>query len=333
MKHFALLVVALFVGSSLLLWGCGGTDDVEQVSNIAFTPVPTATPVPKLCGNGVVDTVYEQCDTTAPGSSCPAGKSCVCCACLAPDETLGEREFTVARPPSKFLSSALGGADVSLQGVPWFLQPLRLVAGRPDPDAPAGQEPEAACSAPLVLAQDAIIGLAALDGSTACIKLFAEDSGGNLDCDGGSKQDVVVTQNSNGGDNEDPPVVETYVGTPGGPGSATLILARVVSINLPVGTQPPNCELIDYDNPLSIPGVEEKDVIDAGFAFTTNLGTGFVANPVQGGATVTLSVSADETFSCKDWTQTDARGKLLLPIPGLDTVIGDTVNMLLLTDK
>ncbi|GIW40522.1 MAG: hypothetical protein KatS3mg076_1099 [Candidatus Binatia bacterium] len=180
--------------------GCGSDDDDLARPNIAFTPLPTATPVPKLCGNGVVDEeVGEECDA-AGGPACSEGRSCVCCVCLGPGEELGVREFTVERPGSTFESS-ITKADVWLTGR--FLPgPIRLRAGRPDPNLPG----EEACTAPLVLDQDVILGFPLIDGSVLCTKIFAEGSRGAIDCDGGTAHDVLLTQDSKGDEEEDPAI-------------------------------------------------------------------------------------------------------------------------------
>ena len=321
------------------LAACGDSTLEQKQRVIAFTPPPTPTPVPKLCGNGVVDDVVgEQCEADG---DCPAGKACVCCLCLAEGETLGERVFSVARPGSQFLSTGLAGGDVSLN--PWLAGPLRLVAGRPDPSLPG----EEACSASLRLAEDAILGFSVLDGSTVCVKFFAEGSEGLIDCDGGTAHDVEFTQDSNGPDPEEPPVVTTGLGDPtlAGPGAATLRLARMVSINVPLAANPSRdpadvCFDLDYDDPLNPDqaarlGIDEGDVVETEIAFTTEEAVGIVTEALAGNAVkdeIRLSANGDN-FLCGAWTQEDSAGLLVGGLSGLDTIVGDTVNLFVLADR
>lgn len=357
MKVWHLLLALLVAGSFGLLASCGDSaDDDEFPNTIAFTPLPTATPVPKLCGNGAIDAGFEECEEDNDCNTA-AGESCVCCICLTDAEELGVKEFTIARPPSRFVSTGLAGGDVS-SGM-WLPGPLVLTAGRPDPNLPG----EAACSASMRLGQSmadgtlidgAIFGFGIIDGSTLCNMLFSdltvEEPANVIDCDGGTAQDVEISQNSNGGSDEDPPVITTGLGDPltAGPGAASIQLPRLVSIRIPFDPMTPNrtpadvCFGLNYENPSDPEQVAkyrlaDTDITDIPIAFTTKTGTGVVTNPLLPGGTtgttpITLSASG-ANFSCANWTAADGVGTLAGPLPGLDQVVGDTVNAFILTDR
>ncbi len=313
-------VVLTIAGLCLWIASCGGSND--HIVNIAFTPIPAPTPVPKLCGNGIVDTVVgEQCDPAAAENTCAAGQSCICCVCLADGEELGDRDFAITKPPSSFQSTGLGG-DVSTT---WVGGPLMIHAARPDPDL----LPEETCSANLALTEDGIFGFGAIDGTTACAKLFAAGSSGSVDCDGGTAHDVRLTQDSNGSGPESPVEIETGLGDPAaaGPGAATLTFERGVFVRLPFGSSTADCAGLDYEHPHDIPGV--LTVVDGPLAFTTTTGTNVVTNPKQGGDSIMISAMG-ENFSCGSWTDPNSAGLIIGPISGLDTIIGDTANALVL---
>jgi len=338
MKSWRLLGLLLVSGCLVLAAGCGGSNDSSS-GVIAFTPAPTPTPIPKLCGNGMIEPVVgEQCEAD---SDCSGGATCVCCLCLQPDQELGERDFSlVNNPPTKFLSSGLGGGNVSSAGS-WAPSVLKLMAGRPDPDLPG----EEACSAPVALAEDVIIGFNAIDGSVACTKVFADGSMGSIDCDGGSPQDLEYSQNSNGPGAADPPMITTGLGdgVTAGPGAGSFTVPNAVTFNLPGtgGFTQADCFNLDYDNPFSPDqmaqyGYKEKDVTITPLGFTTTRATGIVLNPktVTGGTApqpITLSATG-MNFLCGGWTTEDGPGVLVAPISGLDQVVGDTMNMFQLYD-
>ncbi|OGU03363.1 MAG: hypothetical protein A2W29_06695 [Gemmatimonadetes bacterium RBG_16_66_8] len=328
----------------MVLSACGDTsDDAQFASHIPFTPVPKATPVPKLCGNGTVDAGFEECDIAGP-NTCAGGTSCVCCVCLGPTDTLGDRTFRVARPPSQFLSSALGLADVAVAGIPWDVQEFTLRAGRPNPglnlERPEQGE-ESACQAAITAeapegADGAILGFRNPIG-TVCVKVFTDTAKGFIDCDGGSGEDVEYSVDSNGAGENSPPEITTGLGDPAGPGSLTLEFGRLVMVNVPLppgapgATTPPyDCTTVDYDDPLSTPGVKQTDVVDGPVGFTTTKSRGIVLNPRGGGPTLDFSVASDRAFSCVDWTNEAGSGRLVGAVAGLDApVVGDTMNFFL----
>lgn len=205
MKLWRLLGVFLFIGAVSILSACGDSNfDDHPGQGVAFTPTPAPTPIPKQCGNGEIDP-GEQCDEPIV-DACTGDQECVCCLCLSPGEELGTRTFTVARPPSGLYSSGLGGNDVA-QGLETLPGPLVMHAGRPDPTL-GGEE---ACSAPLTIEQNVIVGFRNPIGY-ACTKIFAEGSSGTIDCDGGTAHNIDYIIDSNGGGQESDPVIFTNLG-------------------------------------------------------------------------------------------------------------------------
>ena len=334
MKFGRLLGLLLVSGCLVLAAGCGGSNDSSS-GVIAFTPAPTPTPIPKLCGNGMIDPVVgEQCEAD---TDCSGGATCVCCLCLQPDQELGERDFSVLNnPPTEFDSSGLSGGNISVAGS-WLPSVLKLMAGRPDPTLPG----EEACSAPVALAEDVILGFNAIDGSVACTKVFADGSAGNIDCDGGSPQDLEYSQNSNGPGAADPPVIMTGLGDGviAGPGAASFTVPNAVFFNLPAGKgfTTATCMSLNYDDPLNPDqlaalGIDASKVTITPLGFTTKTGTGIVLNPKTAtGMTGTTPIMLSATgmnFACGTWTMEDGPGVLVAPISGLDQVVGDTMNMI-----
>ena len=212
---------------------------------------------------------------------------------------LGERSFTIARPESKFLTSALAGADVSTD--PWLEGPIQICAG---PDVGDGLHP-------IRLMQDAIFGLKVLDGSTVCVQLSAEGSEGDLDCDGGSAVDIRVTH-----DLPNNPVRESGLGLDAGTGAATLSVP-VAIVQLPVGSSVDDCATASFGNPFRL-------------GMTTGSASATVGNTSQGGNATIAATGAN--FDCDGWTTTDGPGALVGSFTELGTVSGDTANALLLAD-
>jgi hypothetical protein len=205
MKLWRLLAVLLFIGGVSILSGCGDSNfDSNPGGGVAFTPTPAPTPIPKQCGNGEID-AGEECDPPMDGA-CTGDQECVCCLCLSPGEDLGTHPFTIGRPPSGLYSSGLGGTDVAV-GLETLPGPLLLHAGRPDPTL----QGEEACSAPLTIEQDVIIGFRNPLGYN-CTKITAEGSSGTIDCDGGTAHNVEYIIDSNGNGQESDPVIRTNLG-------------------------------------------------------------------------------------------------------------------------
>ena len=84
------------------------------------------------------------------------------------------------------------------------------------------------------------------------------------------------------------------------------------------------------------PGAQPSDCTTAPFgpaeetAYTTELATATVAEPVQGGS---LSISLGGTsFSCSQWTVENGPGVLVSPRIVLDTASGDDAEILMISD-
>ena len=96
---------------------------------------------------------------------------------------LGERDFTPTRPGSQLLTSVQPGDGTQ---DPWVSDPIRICGG---PDL--GGDVHA-----LTLSADTVIGAPLGDGSTMCVRLFADGSEGSVDCNGTSAQYVLVVQHA-----------------------------------------------------------------------------------------------------------------------------------------
>lgn len=336
----AVLLVAGMALRLMTLSACGGSSNDDIAVEIAFTPTPTIVVV-RDCGDGVLGAT-EVCDASATGgdAACTSqGKSCLCCACLGPEETLGTRTFSLARPGSEFRNNILGCTDASVN--PWLEGPILIEAGRPDPET---------CVAPLRIAQDTILGFLQPIG-VACLKLYAADSEGSIDCDGGTTYDVEYEQNSNGGEPDSPPVIRRGLGDPtqtGASGAADLYMVRLTSILL---TNPPGqplpavdeCLAVDYDNPTSDPRIQPANVTNFPWALTTRNGRAIVLNPVQGVPPGEPNINcpgsgtdfAGQNFSCGRFSQEDSEGLLIGPLNALGQLGGalDTANLGLFADR
>jgi hypothetical protein len=283
-----------------------------------------------VCGNGVVE-AGEECDPegslSCPDPSSPSGAMLACqagCVCPGGSTTttttipgappLGPRNFTLANGAdpqgSHLYSSAFGGGDVATENS--FVGAIALTAGAPGGDGVA----------PLAVASNSFIGFKVISGDIVCVRIDAAGSSGKLDCDGGTPVDVSVTQNSNGSGANSPPVTQTEQGAPGPGGSgyfiATAHLAQCNSgnPNCPLVTSPSQCldaNMVNYDG---IPGGQGS--------FTTGTATATVQNASQGG-NPTISKTG-QPFSCANWT-TDGPGLLEIPVPFLDSPVGDLANV------
>lgn len=372
MKLWRLLAVLLFIGGVSILSACGDSNfDSHPGEGVAFTPTPAPTPVPKLCGNGEVDP-GEECDPPMDGA-CTGDQECVCCTCLAPDEDLGTRTFTIARPPTALRTSALNGIDAAI-GLDTLPGPLVMHAGRPDPDLPG----EAACSAPITIEQDTIIGFKVPVVGFACTKIFAQGSMGTIDCDGGTAHNVEYVIDSNGTGEESDPVIRTGLGrcctseagtdcaaepfeicdpeaepsdceepypvcsiVGAGAGAVTLQSPLTLTVMIVPSSSLEDCNCLANattpeeafaDCPLAPDSNIDTAITVSPVALTTEIARGIVVNPTQGGAPQEIE-GVGQNLSCADWDVTDSEGIFEMPLQGLDQIIGDTINMVVLGDK
>lgn len=186
-------------------------------------------------------------------------------------QPLGERVVVPVRPPSSFLVATGDGPPNDGSTGPWNADALRLAAGTPGIDGVA----------PLALAADAVLDVPVFDDQHLCFKLFAAESRGFLDCDGGSLADVFVSQNSNGAGEAS--ALSIAIGTaPGSPGAARMAVVFAVTVAAS------SCAGVDFDSLPTFPGI-----------LTTGRLVSTVTQARQGGD-VTLDVRG-ESFSCADW--------------------------------
>jgi hypothetical protein len=136
------------------------------------------------------------------------------------------------------------------------------------------------------------------------------ESFGELDCDGGSAHDVSTVQEL-----PDAPIVTTGLGTDAGPGAATLN-TRVSILGLPAGSTAAHCLLSPRP----------------GGGFTTALTTATASGRLIRGVEEISLEATGANFDCDRWTETDSPGAFVFAFPVPDTIVGDTVNVLVLAD-
>jgi len=213
-------------------------------------------------------------------------------------EGLGERAFAPRADASHLFVNPAGG-DV-LDDLVVF-QPLRLCAG---PDLGGGIHQ-------VRLRQDALLGLALVDGSVLCARFTARGSDGVIDCDGGTAHDVLAAQLTG----TDLPVVLTGLGLPAGTGAASL-RAPIALRTLPAGASVSDCATASF-------GFEFSG------ALTTETGVAQVIDPELG--PVVEESRRGEPFSCTAWRD-GVQGALVLPFTALGTAAGDAAAVIVLDD-
>jgi len=212
---------------------------------------------------------------------------------------LGERVFTPTRPDSALFTTALTG-DASVD--PWISDPLRICAGV---DLGDGVHP-------LTLREDMRFGLTIADGSVLCGKILARGSGGVLDCDGGTPQDVRAFADAVTGRISS----DTGLGLPAGTGAASL-RAPMALLVLPANATPSDCFGARFGSEFSA-------------VLTTAQGTADIVD-ANGTPLVTLSTSGT-AFDCRNW-RTPGGAALVVPIPAATTATsGDVAATLVLAE-
>jgi hypothetical protein len=209
---------------------------------------------------------------------------------------LGERVFTPTRPGSALFTTALAG-DASVD--PWIADPLRICAGV---DVGDGVHP-------LTLREDMRFGLTVADGSVLCGKILARGSGGVLDCDGGTPQDVRAFADAATGRISS----DTGLGLPAGTGAASL-RAPMALLVLPANATPSDCFGARFGSEFSA-------------VLTTAQGTADIVD-ATGTPLVTLSTSGT-AFDCRNW-RTPGGAALVVPIPAANTASSGNVAATLL---
>jgi hypothetical protein len=196
---------------------------------------------------------------------------------------LGERDFTVRRPPSRLLTSTTGTADASTD--PWVAGTLRICART---DIGEGLYP-------LTIREDAVFGLPLADGGTLCAKITARGSSGYLDCNGGTAAGVRASQDLRAPTRV---TVDTGLGLDAGTGAAT-ILAPIAVLQLPPGSTPEACQDAAYPSAFS-------------GALTTAMGSAQVIG--LDGDLLTEIDDSGTSFDCAAW-QSGGVGTLVMPFP------------------
>ena len=239
----------------------------------------------------------------APAARVHAQSSATC-------EGLGLRELTIGKPPSGLHASTVSGIDIS--GPDWMVDSLDVCAG---PAVGEGVYP-------LTLERDVVLGVPTLvPGLVACLKVVAEGSGGQLDCDGGTPMDVRSTVNSNGPGVEGPVVLEAGLGGGGRPGEAVLFAGMDLQL-LEGAASPDDCRdaVFDAPSPVAFTTANAEQIIDDALDFI-------------GGQTRLQIEMSGEPFACADWATGEGPGTFVAPVPTLDMPIaGDAAAILKLGD-
>lgn len=270
--------------------------DADGDGNVAINELITGVNS-ALLGCGAIPSTPTATATPGPETPTPT-----------PGAALGERVFTIredSQPTQESRSALVSSALASVFEFPnvaggFSSGPLRLRAGSPDADGVA----------PLELAEDALFGITALDGSVLCVKLLAEGSSGRVDCDGGPAPDVVLSQEE--GADAGPATLEIREGDRVAPGAAVLRVQLALG-QLPAGSALDDCAGAAFDPPSET-------------AFTTA-----VATAIKGRRQMQL---AGENFDCSDWGDNSGPGMLAAPLVGFDPRAGgDAANILRVADN
>jgi hypothetical protein len=234
-----------------------------------------------------------------------------------PGGELGERVFTIredtiptAESRTAIVTSALGQVfEFPNAAMSFGPGPLRLFAGRLDGSG----------IAPLSLVEDAFIGFVDIAGGVNCIKLIAAGAQGTLDCAGGPKKNVTLTEASGNVPQGDFTIED---GAQEGPGAAILDLMIQTSLQLPPGSSVNDCPNAQFADPIrAIFTTGEGIAVKGAQRYPAS---GFVQNqPIVG-----------ENFSCDEWTVTDGPGMLATPLVAVNEQAGgDVANVLRIADR
>lgn len=219
---------------------------------------------------------------------------------------LGRRTFSVASPegdrtgyfifiiPGTNLATAVSGDALQLD---------------------AGSLDDAGVAA-LSLAEDVVLGVHAVTGDIACLRLRAVGSSGTLSCSGGIAHDAVVTRAT--GETAPPPTATAFAGAVAPPGSATLLVPLEVA-QLPAGAT--------FDACLTTGAYEALGTLPLTTATST----------IRKGAA--QAVLTGEPFACgvdgAEWRREDGPGMLVVPLPIFDPRVpgGDLAGSVRLADR
>jgi hypothetical protein len=236
-------------------------------------PVPTRTPTPT--------------GGTATPTSTPMGQVTVRTFQIAPGTLLAPPETT----GTGIFTSALGNSNAA-QMV--SAGPLVLQLGAQGANG----------IAPLALGEDVIIEGLVVDNSRLCLKFFAADSVGEIDCDGGTAYDILATRPSlaPGVDFE----IQTGLGSAAGAGNGELILMGQFQL-VPANDSTP-CAQVTYTNPVQ------------DFGLTTTNGISEVDDTV-----LSLTIPG-QPFNCAQFGTAGSGGRLVMPAPANQAPVGDVAN-------
>lgn len=260
---------------------------------------------------------------------------------------LGVRVFTIAQttgatdPPTGFFTTGSVSivnnvTEVTITGSWYVDQPLRLRAGAVDPVTGI---------APIRLEQDVTYGYSIIDGATTvCVRLLAEGSTGQLDCDGGSPQDVLFSVDSNFSGPAEGAMYSAYTGNPSRAGALTLEVMATVD-NTGSLASSAECATWEFEEANRLVFTTETmsiritEVASTGnparycSITETRACSNTNACPAGNGTCSLIRLArAGLPFSCDTWTQTDAAGRLITGLFGEATQVGDTANIQRITD-
>lgn len=260
---------------------------------------------------------------------------------------LGVRVFTIDQttgatdPPTGFFTTGAVPivnqvTEVTNTGSWYVDQPLRLRAGPVDPVTGI---------APIRLEQDVIYGYRIIDNqTTVCVRLLAAGSTGQLDCDGGSPQDVQFTVDSNFSLPADGTTYTAHVGNPSRAGALTLDVMGTVDNTTSLASAA-GCATWAFDQPNRLVfTTETMSVRITEVASTGNPARYCSLNETRacsntnacpaGSGTCSLIRLARTAvpFNCANWTQTGSGGRLMTALFGEATQVGDTANIQRIAD-
>ena len=251
------------------------------------------------CGDGIVDPgAGEQCEATA---DCGSGFTCRACGCFT------SFDFTVVPGPadsapvddgqfSWLKISPLFGQTNATQG-DFNPGPLKVARTAPGPDG----------KAELVLLEPAYVGAhlpSAAGSGRVCFRIEQDpDALGEIDCDGGTNYDVLLTADSNGTSAEGPQTLTVGAGaTDSGAGAGVL---RVLLFGATTSDDTTPCTAATY-------------VTTTKTALTTAIATSEITDTRQGGSVT--STLTGKPYACGPWS-TDGPASIALPNVTFDFVL------------
>ncbi len=317
----------LVLGAGLaLIAGCAGDDNADET-----TPTPTITNTRGPTNTATVTPTATEAGTPTATFTGPPPPT------PTPTPTPLKRNFVVMNTtlgdndaPTQLASSLLSGSNVSTRVV---TTPIFLQMGPRNSDGIAS----------FSLMQDAVVAIKPIAGGFACLKLFAEGSTGQIDCNGGSSYDVLSTQGTGpdvcegtttacsgnagcpGSMCVSPPNSSMLVpGTDSGPGAAYLNLTYQTTdpFQVPI-TTPDGCFTFDFEAATMNPNIFSRPF--QGIMTTATM------TAIKGNQSI---VFTGQNFDCATFTQ-PGPGWIVLGLFQFVTnpsPLGDAANALRLAD-